>query len=857
MTLVSNVPQRDIPQSYQPQTGFTLTQGTTGTQGTNATQGAGTAQGTGTAQESNAASRTAQTPLVMAQATGSSQTSQAPVSPGSYTFYLERGDARFPVGTPNAGQEVGPMARENAQRLQTALAPRMEAVDSTLQRVQADPSFAPAVRDTIESGLRGSQRDLRQAQEKLQRATERYNQEPTSAEARRELSQASQQAYSVLNRSEVAVQAGQRELTANARYRANQTQQQAAREARGEAVSSTLSQATNAATASGDPGRTLAAADQILSLRSSDTSRLSNDSLAGGVDNRRVSWDTGSTPLATVAGQVQTLHGQNAAGRESRIQQLETRAQELERQSPGSLRTPGSQAWEMANLATTLKAAGQQSDAANETLGKTRAATANGVPHHTVNPLEFQTSRAAEAVAFEARVQRDADQALSGPADSTATNLSQAQARVATMADTMAQPGATDLHGRATVETQAQTMRDVFKGRQNELRELDRRLEAEQRSATGPAPGEAGSRAGEIQVLRTAIGQEMQRLDKAGSEVTDRFTDGYQSWQRQTGNIAQESEGRSLRHSDGLMRHAEAVLAGGTGVGNAAVMGAVAEQRSGEILDPNASAVWLQGRATQAQLATGREQVADLPALAAQMPADAFGGGGRFQMTNVEGTMTSSAASLANLDKRLDRLETGRAGDGQMLEAERALTDAQGQVRAVGNLNQARQTIATQLEERATIAQTNPGLAAMRSDTLQRANTLAGGAPEPAQGNWQDYLTIQGGSSVGGSAMRGDLENLNTYTADADRFISQRQTELNDRLQRGGDPDGRIGKELQGLDAARVQISEAQASLKTANAQIGGNDAKAGEEMFSAAMNLRVATSFLRDSVSSVRSEPR
>ena len=831
MSSVSSVPRENITQNYQPRTNFNLTQGTSSTNGANGSQQTDGTQGTGTSQQTAGASRTGQPPLILAQSTGGAQ-AQAPINPGSYTFYLERGDKTFPAGSPLAGQDVGKVAQENAQRLQSAMAPRLEVVDQTLQRVQADPSFSPAARSTIESGLKNSQRDLRNAQQNLERASETYTQHPNSPEARRGLAQASQDAQKVLAHSEATVHSGQRELTANANYRNNQAQQQVAHQARGETVYTTVTQATNAATTSGNPQQTLAAADQILSLRTSDSSRTSTDALPGGVDNRRVTWNTGSTPLATVAGQVQTLHGQNASGRDTRVQQLETRAQELEKQSPGSIRTPGSQAWEMANLATTLKAAGQQSDGANTTLGRTMSETAGGVGRNTVNPLEFQTSRAAEAVAFEARVQHDADKALSGPAESRSTNLAQAQARVATMADTMANPGAADLHGRAMVEVQGQTMRDVFAGRRDELRELDKQLAAEQRTG-GPAAGQPGSRAGEIQVLRTAIGQEMHRLDKASGDVTERFTDSPQSWNRQTSNIAQEAEGRSLRHSDGLQRHAEAVLGGGTGVGNAAVMSAVPEQRTGEILNPNASAVWLQGRDTQQKLETGRQQVEDLPSLAGQMPTEATGKGGRFDTARIDQALTSSAESLTNIDRRLDRLETGRAGDGEMTEAQRALTNAQGQINRVDELGKKRETIVSQLQESATIAQSNPGLQALREDTLKRADNLAAGVPE------------------------GDLEKLNKFTDDADKFISQRQTELNDRIQRNGDPDGRIGKELKSLDDARTQITEAQNSLRAANAKIGSNDAQAGHDMFGAEVNLRLASSILKDSVSNVRSEPR
>ncbi len=856
MSLISNAPREGITQSYQPQTNFTLTQGTSSANRANGTQGTTSTQGNGTARQTGGAGATAGTSLVTAQATGGAQ-GQAPINPGSYTFYLERGDKTFPVGSPHAGQDVGKMAQDNAQRLQNAMTPRQGAVDQTLQRVQADPNVSPAARSSIESSLRGSQRDLKTAQDNLKRATENYRQQPNSPEARKGLAQASQEAHSVLARSETAVHAGQRELDANARYRANQAQRQQAHEAQGAAVNATLNQATAAATTSGSPQQTLAAADQILSLRTSDPSRLSSDPLAGGVDNRRVNWNIGSTPLTTVAGQVQTLHGQNASGRDTRIQQLETRAKELEKQSPGSIRTPGAPAWEMANLATTLKAAGQQSNAANTTLGKAVAGAADGYSRLGPNPLEFQTSRAAEAVAFEARVQHDADQALSGPAESKRVNLEQAQARVATMADTMANAGAAELHGREMVQVQGETMREVLKGRQNELRELDKKLEAEQRAAGGPAAGEPSSRAGEIQVLRTAIGQEMERLDKAGSDVTERFSDSYQSWKRQTADISEQSQGRALEHSDALLRHGEAVLSGGTGVGNAAVMDAIPDQRPGQILDPNASAVWLQGRAAQQQLETGRQAVADLPNIASQMPQGAFEGEGRFRMANIDRTLASSAQSLTNLDARLDRLETGRAGDGEMTEAERALSSAQGQIAQVGSLGGIRDTMVAQLQENATIAQTNPGLAALRADTLQRANTLAGGAPEPAQGDWKDYLTIEGGSSVGGPNMRADLDTLTKYTADADKFITQRQTELNDRLQRTGDPDGRIAKELEKLESARPIIADAQASLQKANANIGTNDAAAGQEMFGVAVNLRVATSFLDDSVANVRSEPR
>jgi len=239
------------------------------------------------------------------------------------------------------------------------------------------------------------------------------------------------------------------------------------------------------------------------------------------------------------------------------------------------------------------------------------------------------------------------------------------------------------------------------------------------------------------------------------------------------------------------------------------------------------------------------------------MPQGAFEGEGRFRMANIPRTLNSSAESLTNLDARLDRLETGRAGDGEMTEAERALSGAQGQITQVGKLGELRETMVSQLQENATIAQTNPGLAALRADTLQRANRLAEGAPEPAHCDWKDYLTIEGGNAIGGPAMRSDLTNLNEYAADADKFITQRQTELNDRMQRSGDPNGSIGKELKSLEDARTQIAEAQASLRTANAQIGSDDAKAGQEMFGAAINLRLASGMMRDSVSNVRSEPR
>jgi ribosomal protein S18 len=69
-----------------------------------------------------------------------------------------------------------------------------------------------------------------------------------------------------------------------------------------------------------------------------------------------------------------------------------------------------------------------------------------------------------------------------------------------------------------------------------------------------------------------------------------------------------------------------------------------------------------------------------------------------------------------------------------------------------------------------------------------------GGAPQPAQGDWKDYLTIEGGSSVGGPAMRADLDTLTQYTADADKFITQRQTELNDRMQRTAIRTARIAR---------------------------------------------------------------
>ncbi len=833
MTLVSLNNQRDITHTNIPaQTGFNIGQG-------------------GTQTSTKAATQTqAQTPVATTQATTAAHAGSEFITPGSYTYYLERGDRNLP-----SGESVATMAQQNAERLQDAIGPRQEQVNQALERVRADPTLAPATRDSLQRNLVGLQRDLEQAGEALGEARENYQDQSSPPDVRRALSQTSSDAHRVIQNADRTVFGANQQLQSEAAYRQHQAQTQAARAERGQAVSQTVAGATDQAQASDDPGQTLAAADTILALRSNPEARTSYNPEAPILDNRRPTWDTGATPLTEIAGQVQTLHETNVGRREDMLTQLDARAQEAERANPGSTRVSGSQAWEYANLATNLRAAAQDSDQASDILQ--RNLDNPGHDRLSDDPLPRATSRGAEAVAFEARVQRDAQQALAGPGEDAATNLAQAHERVLSTADTFAGEGATTVHGRATIEAQGDTMADIVAARQTGLRALDQQLAAHAETVGGPAPGEAGSMQGEVNVLRAAIGQEQDRLGDARRTLSGPESDSSRDRQDYAEEIASEARGASLRYSDGLQVHAGEVLQGRSGIGNAAVTNALPADMPGEFTRPNAAQVWVEGRNAERTLTEGAGRIADLPELAAQLPETAFARGGRYANVDVERSLNEAQAAVTTLDGSLDPLETGRVGEGEMRAAQRGVMGAGSDISAVNRAAGIRDAMMASIQENATVAQTNPAEAARRSETGELANAIASGAPDPVSGRWSDYMTITGGASVDGPNMETDLAALNRYTDQATRFVDNREAELKDRQQRSGDADGSIARELETLSEARTQLGEARASLETAGEQRGSDPARAGQEMFGASVNLDIAAGRLDESVDMVRSEPR
>ncbi|HYF55199.1 MAG TPA: hypothetical protein VEA41_13155, partial [Salinarimonas sp.] len=435
-------------------------------------------------------------PSVVAQATGAQPASSSAISSSSYTHYLQQGARTFPHGTERAGADVAQTALGNVKPLGENLASQTRSLDATLQQVRDTPTLPPEQRASLERTLTNARTATVTAGTELNRTAENYRAgggQSSSPETRKAFASASQGAERATHQATNATASAREELRLHGRQQAHAAQETATRQTQTDTARQTLASGAQPAARS-NPQATLAAADGILAMRRDETGRLSNDTLPTGVDNRRVSWETGGVPLSEVAARVDTLHASNAAGRQERLDRLDAMTQHHERQAPGSSKTPGTPGWETANLAANLRAAGAQSDATRASLRNAVAETANGAPRHDVNPVAFQLSRATEAARWEAQLQHDTDQAVQNPSETPATNIAQARARVATMTDTFQNPGARPLHGDGVIQAQAATTRDILTHRRNEMAELGRSLDADgkQPVAGDPAPGTEG-----------------------------------------------------------------------------------------------------------------------------------------------------------------------------------------------------------------------------------------------------------------------------------------------------------------------------------------------------------------------------
>ncbi|HYF55281.1 MAG TPA: hypothetical protein VEA41_13565, partial [Salinarimonas sp.] len=365
-------------------------------------------------------------------------------------------------------------------------------------------------------------------------------------------------------------------------------------------------------------------------------------------------------------------------------------------------------------------------------------------------------------------------------------------------------------------------------------------------------------RAGERTVLGTSVRQEIARLDEARERVVERGNDEslHSSWV-QTKDVAAEIDGRTTRHSDALTRHAETFLAGGSGLNDQALRASYPRNASGSLDGPNAAAAWVEGRAVQRDLSRNLDGARTLPETMARMPQEAFSGTGRFSRTDERYAENMPAAERAatEVDRQLDRLETGRRNDATTSEATSAARQANERAGRLARDNEAMQTIATRQE---TIRQADPGRTAAGVATRDAAIRVAGGPPAPQNGAWAAYLPVaSGGPQPPQAQMTADHGALTRYAGDAQSFVRQRQTELREQKEQSGDPDGAIGREQEALSVASEQLAHARQSLATAGTEMRSAPIKAGELLFGASVNLGIAHERMRGSIDAVRSEPR